>query len=114
MHELYLAESIINIVRDYAARDGFKKVNSVCLSYGRFSCIESKSLQFAFDVQAKNTLADGALLEFKILPAIVHCFSCEKDLEVKAHTGTCPSCGGNEVLLTAGTEELQILELDVD
>jgi len=114
MHELYLAESIINIVGDYASRDGFKKVNSILLSYGRLSCIESKTLQFAFDVQSKNTPAEGALLDFKILPAAIHCFSCEKDLEIGAHTGICPSCGGLEVVLTAGTEELQILELDVD
>jgi len=114
MHELYLAESIINIVSDYAARDGFKKVNSISLSYGRLSCIESKTLQFAFDVQSKNTPTEGAVLEFIILPALIHCFSCEKDLEVKAHTGTCPDCGGFEVVLVAGTEELQILELDVD
>jgi hydrogenase nickel incorporation protein HypA/HybF len=114
MHELYLAESIINIVKDYAARDGFQKVNSISLSYGRLSCIEPKSLQFGFDVQAKGTPAQGAALEFQILPAMIHCFSCEKDLEVSALSGACPSCGGNEVVLTAGTEELQILELDVD
>lgn len=114
MHELYLAESIINIVGDYAMRDGFKRVNSISLSCGLFSCIESKTLQFAFDVQAKDTPAEGAALDFKILPAAIHCFSCEKDLEVSAHTGVCPACGGLEVVLTAGTEELQILELDVD
>ena len=114
MHELYLAESIINIVKDYAVRDGFKKVNSVMLSYGRLSCIEPKSLQFGFDVQAKGTPAEGAVLDFQILPAMIHCFSCEKDLEIKNHTVVCPSCGGDEVVLTAGTEELQILELDVD
>lgn len=114
MHELYLAESIINIVGDYAVRDGFKKINAILLSYGRFSCIESKTLQFAFDVQAKNTPAEGAALRFKILPAAIHCFSCEKNLEVRAHTGVCPLCGAEDVLLTAGTEELKILELDVD
>ncbi|MGP8152959.1 MAG: hydrogenase maturation nickel metallochaperone HypA [Smithella sp.] len=114
MHELYLAESILNIVHDYAKRDGFKKVNSVVLSYGRFSCIEPKALQFAFEVQAKDTKAQGAVLEFKIMPAVIHCFSCQKDLEVKTHTGICPGCGGQEVILTAGTEELQILEMDVD
>lgn len=114
MHELYLAESIINIVKDYADRDGFAKVNGILLSYGRLACIESKTLQFAFDVQSKDTPAQGAALQFKILPAAIHCFSCQKDLEVNAHTGICPSCGGAEVVLTAGTEELQILELDVD
>jgi hydrogenase nickel incorporation protein HypA/HybF len=114
MHELYLAESILNILQDYATRDGFKKVNSISLSYGRLSCIESKTLQFAFDVQAKGTRAEGATLEFQILPAMIHCFSCEKDLEIKNHAVVCPSCGGYDVVLTAGTEELQIIELDVD
>jgi len=114
MHELYLAESILNIVHDYAQRDGFKKVNEVSLSYGRFSCIEPQALRFAFEIQAKGTEAEGAALEFKILPAVIHCFSCLKDLEIKTHTGICPGCGGQEVILTAGTEELQILEMDVD
>jgi hydrogenase nickel incorporation protein HypA/HybF len=114
MHELYLAESILNIVQDYAARQNFSKVNSISLSYGRLSCIESKTLQFAFDVQAKDTHCEGAMLEFKVLPAIVHCFSCEKDLEVETYSAICPKCGGEEVILTGGTEELQILEMDVD
>ena len=48
------------------------------------------------------------------MPAVIHCFSCQKDLEIKTHTGICPGCGGQEVILTAGTEELQILEMDVD
>jgi hydrogenase nickel incorporation protein HypA/HybF len=114
MHELYLAESILNIVGEYAARDGFKKVNNVELSYGRFSGIEPVALQFAFDVQAKGTAAEGAALEFKIMPAVIHCFSCQKDLEIQTHTGLCPGCGGEEIILAAGTEELQILEMDVD
>jgi hydrogenase nickel incorporation protein HypA/HybF len=114
MHELYLAESILNIIQEYAAEQHFQKVNSVLLSFGRLSCIEPKALQFGFDVQAGGTAADGAVLEFKILPAVIHCFSCQKDLEVKTSSGICPGCGGEEVILTAGTENLQILELDVD
>ena len=114
MHELYLAESILNIVQDYAAKQRFSKVNSISLSYGRLSCIESKSLQFAFEVQSKETLAEKASLDFKILPAVIHCFSCEKDLEVQTYSAICPNCEGEEVILVGGTEELQILEMDVD
>jgi hydrogenase nickel incorporation protein HypA/HybF len=114
MHELYLAQSILDIVQDYAAKQHFKKVNSVLLSFGRMSCIEPKSLQFAFEVQAKDTTAEKASLDFKILPAVIHCFSCEKDLEVQTYSAVCPKCGGEEVILTGGTEELQILEMDVD
>ena len=114
MHELYLAESILNIVQEYAAQQHFSKVNSISLSFGRLSCIEPKSLQFAFEVQAKDTLTEKASLEFNILPAVIHCFSCEKDLEVDTYSAVCPACGGEEVILTGGTEELQILEMDVD
>jgi len=114
MHELYLAQSILNIVQEYAARQNFSKVNSILLSFGRLSCIESKSLQFAFEVQAKNTSAENASLEFQILPAVIHCFFCAKDLEVEIYSAVCPKCGGEEVILTGGTEELRILEMDVD
>lgn len=114
MHELYLAESVLNIVQEYAAKQKFNKVNSILLSFGRLSCIEPKSLQFAFEVQARETLAGNAALQFKILPPVVHCFSCGKDLEVNVFEGTCPECKGEEVLLVGGTEELQILEMDVD
>lgn len=114
MHELYLAESVLNIVQEYAAKQKFNKVNSILLSFGRLSCIEPKSLQFAFEVQARETLAKDTSLQFKILPPVIHCFSCGKDLEVNVFEGTCPECKGEEVLLVGGTEELQILEMDVD
>ena len=114
MHELYLAESILNIVQDYATKQHFSKVNSILLSFGRLSCIGSKSLQFAIEVQAKDTFAENASLDFKILPAVIHCFSCAKDLEVESYSAICPNCGGEEVILVGGTEELRILEMDVD
>jgi hydrogenase nickel incorporation protein HypA/HybF len=114
MHELYLAESILNIVKEYAAEQHFQKVNSISLSFGRLSCIESKSLQFAFEVQAKDTLAQNAELRFKIISPVIHCFSCDKDLEVETYAAICPQCNGEEVILVGGTEELQILEMDVD
>lgn len=114
MHELYLAESILNIVQEYAAKHCCKKVNAVLLSCGSLSCIEPKALQFAFEMQAKGTIAENAVLEFKILLAAIHCFSCQKDIVVNSFTGACPNCGNWELNLSAGTEELKILEIDVD
>lgn len=114
MHELYLAESILNIVQEYAAKQQFKKVNSILLSFGRLSCIEPKSLQFAFEVQAGETVARNAALQFRILPPVIHCFSCDRDWEMDIFEGICPRCKGEEVVLVGGTEELQILEIEVD
>lgn len=114
MHELYLAKSILNIVQEYAGREKFQKVNSVILSCGSLSCIDQKSLQFAFSVQAADTPFKDAALHFKIMPSIIHCFSCGKDLELSQYEATCPLCKGEEVLLVGGTEELKLLEMDVD
>lgn len=114
MHELSLTESILEIIEDYAHDHGFKRVNSLKLSFGRLSCIDPKALEFAFQVQSRGTSADGARLEFDVQPAVIYCFSCEKDHEVDTFTATCPHCGKNDVLLTAGTEELKLVELNVD
>ncbi|OPY89695.1 MAG: hydrogenase nickel incorporation protein HybF [Syntrophaceae bacterium PtaU1.Bin231] len=114
MHELSLALSILDMVDEYAEVHRFVKVNSITLSFGRMSCIEPKSLQFAFEVESRGRLAEGATLTFEVLPAGIHCFSCGQDSETDGFAATCPRCLGEEVVLTGGTEELRVLELDVD
>ncbi len=115
MHELSLVESVLKIVNDYAAEHRFSRVNSISLSFGRLSCIEPKALQFAFEVQSRETPAEGARLDLQILPAVAHCFSCGGDSEIQeTYRAECPRCLGKDVLLTGGTEELKLLELEVE
>ncbi len=114
MHELSLTQSIMDIIEDYAQRHRFEKVNSLKLSFGRLASIEPKALSFAFNVLSKETKAEGAKMEFDILPVVIYCMSCEKEVEVGGYTAICPHCDGEEVMLTGGTEELKLVELDVD
>jgi len=114
MHELSLVSSLLEIIEDYATKEGFNRVNALRLSCGRLSCVDIQSLQFAFEVQSKETRAEGASLELDFLPIVIHCFNCEKDIEVAHFEAICPECGTAEVLLAGGTEELRLLELDVD
>jgi len=114
MHELSLVSAILNIIEDYAVREGFERVNTLRLTCGKLSSVDPQCLQFAFEVQSKETRAEGATLSLDILPAIIHCLSCEKNFEVAHFETCCPECGGQQVLLTGGTEALQLLELDVD
>jgi hydrogenase nickel incorporation protein HypA/HybF len=112
MHELSLTQSLLNIVEDYAA--DYSKVKSLKLSFGRMSSIEPRALEFAFEVSSKGTKAEGACLELSILPVVIHCFICEKDLELDTYNVVCPCCGKEEVILVGGTEELKLLEMDVE
>ena len=114
MHELSLTRNLLDIVDEYAARHGFRVVHSMKLSFGRLSCIDAESLKFSFDVLSKGTKAQGARLDLEILPAVVYCFTCEKEFELESYLSECPQCHGNDILLSAGTQELKLIEMDVD
>ena len=114
MHEMSLTASIIEIINDYAKKLSFSRVNSLTLSYGALSCIEPKSLEFAFEVLSKDTPAHGAKLLYEVKPIAVSCLACERESIVNDFPSVCKECGSSEVILTAGTEELQLLEMDVD
>ncbi len=114
MHETSLVLAILDIVEEYAAKEKFQKVNSIRLSFGRLTCIEPKSLEFAFDVQSAGTRAEGAKLNFEILPVAVHCLACEADSEMAAYSGTCPKCGADQMMIVGGREDLKIIDMEVD
>jgi hydrogenase nickel incorporation protein HypA/HybF len=114
MHEISLAVAILDIVEEYAAKDNFQKVNSIRLSFGRLTCIEPKTLAFAFEVQSGGTRAEGAKLNLEILPVSVHCLACETDSEMEAFSGSCPKCGSEQLMITGGREDLKIIDMEVD
>lgn len=114
MHELSLTRSVLDIVEDYALKHRFQRVNTLKLSFGRLSCLDPKALKFAFEAQSAGTRAEGAVLIFQVHPARMTCLTCDREVDVASWTTTCPLCHGDEVLLTGGTEELKLLEMDVD
>ncbi len=114
MHELSLVESILQIVDEYAAKEGFTRVTSLRLSCGKLSSVVPQALSFAFEVQSKGTRAEGAMLDLEVLPAAIHCLSCERDVEIDRFEAQCPVCREYEVFLVRGTEELKLIELDVE
>jgi hydrogenase nickel incorporation protein HypA/HybF len=114
MHELSLVNSLLDIVDDYARRESFSKVTSLHLSMGCMSCIDRQSLQFAFEVQTQGGIAEGAKLAMEVLPAVICCLSCGSETRQDRFDAICPRCGSAQVTLTGGTEELQLIDMDVE
>ncbi len=114
MHELSLIQSLLEMVEELGAEKGFQRVGVLRLSFGRLSCVDPQALRFAFDVEAPGTGAAGAELVFDILPGVLYCFACEEERTMTSHELQCPVCGGRQVILTGGTEELKLMELEVD
>jgi hydrogenase nickel incorporation protein HypA/HybF len=114
MHEMSLTASIMDIIFEYADNHHFTKVKALKLSFGALSCIEPKALEFAFEVLSKDTLAEGAHIEYDITPIVVSCLDCGGDSAVEEFPSLCPLCRAEDVVLKAGTEDLRIVEMEVD
>lgn len=112
MHELSIALSVLDIVRDAAAGSGLSRVTAVRLRVGRASGVQPESLRFAFDCSKAGTPAAGATLEIEEIPVGGHCDVCDGDFtQREPYVLACPLCGGAAFRLTAG-DELHVLDLE--
>lgn len=113
MHEMSLAEGVVQIIEDAAREQGFSKVKTVFLEIGWLSSVEPDAMAFCFDAVSRGTIAEGAKLEVIDVPGAGQCLSCGKTVEISAVFDPCPECGGYPVHPTAGTE-MRVRELEVD
>lgn len=113
MHEMSLAEGVLQIIEDYAKRERFTKVTAVRLEVGRLAGVEPESLRFCFDAVTRGSLAEGAQLEIIELPGRAWCFRCSKTVDVNSDPGCCPQCGSIELQVEGG-RDLRIKDLLVD
>ena len=66
MHELSLAEGVLDLIEETARREGFSRVHGVWLEIGRQSAVEPEAMRFCFDAVVRGTLAEGARLEIDV------------------------------------------------
>ena len=104
MHEMSLAEGILQIVEDTAAQQGFKRVTEVRLEIGALSGVEVEALSFCMDVVLKGSVAEGARVEMERVPGRGYCMGCGETVTIEALYDACPKCGSYQVQATGGTE----------
>jgi len=113
VHELSLAESIVRIIEDAAARDAFLRVRRVWLEVGKLSCVEPEAMRASFEAVSRDTLAEGAVLELIPIPGRGRCPACGALSPLAAREDACPECGAYGLRPVAGTE-LRLRELEVE
>ncbi len=113
MHEMSLAEGMLQVIEDHARREGFSRVTQVRLEIGRLSGVEPESLRFCFDAVTRGSLAEGADLEILLAPGRAWCFACAQAVEIAEDIAACPRCGGVELQVQGGNE-MRIKDLLVD
>ena len=104
MHEMSLAEGILQIVEDAAVDQGFNRVTEVRLEIGALSGVEVEALSFCMDMVLKGSVAEGARVEMERVPGQGFCLSCGESVTIQALFDACPLCGSYQVQATGGTE----------
>jgi hydrogenase nickel incorporation protein HypA/HybF len=108
MHEMAITESVVAAVSE---RIGPERVRRVVLEVGRLSGVVPDALRFCFEICAKDTTLDGALLEIREIAGRAHCPACDADVEIDFPVGLC-ACGSPELAIVSG-RELRIKEVEL-
>lgn len=113
MHELSIAQSVIELIESEAARHAARRIRKVRLVVGEMSAVVPEALQFCFEVASEGTVAEGAGLEIEKRPLKARCKSCGREFAVQDYTFICPSCGGYHTETISGNElYVDCIEID--
>ncbi|MBI4830291.1 MAG: hydrogenase maturation nickel metallochaperone HypA, partial [Candidatus Lindowbacteria bacterium] len=75
--------------------------------------IVPNQLSFFFQFITKDTLAEGANLDFEVVPIKAKCKPCENVFRVENYEFLCPSCKSKDVDVLEGME-LAVKEIEIE
>ncbi len=106
MHELSIAQSLLDIVLSEAQAHGVTRVVRVGVRLGAFTNLVPDSLRFCFDLIKENTVAAQAELMLTEVPSAGLCHDCGQEIDMAEPVFKCPACGSDQVEMTQGRELL--------
>lgn len=106
MHELSVTQSLIDMMLSEAEKAKADRITKVNIVVGENTGIVGDCVQFYFDILSDGTIANGAKLCFKTVPALFHCARCDLDYRVKSGSLSfkCPVCGESGTMIKKGNE----------
>ena len=128
MHELSLAQGLIEQLLDLAAEHKAERILRITVTIGPFSGIVVDSFTFGFDaLKQEKTLTIQAVLEIEVPPPFYTCLDCDQTsvLETEKQeldfglpydglsTRTCTSCGSHR-LIAKGGDELILKQIEME
>ncbi|NLG72149.1 MAG: hydrogenase maturation nickel metallochaperone HypA [Chloroflexi bacterium] len=113
MHELSVTESLLEIALRHAEPAGAKRILALHIVVGQLSSIVDASVQFYWDIVARDTIAEEAQLHFRRVPVELSCEACGHTYSPENDEFSCPACGGERFKITAG-EEFYLESIEID
>jgi hydrogenase nickel incorporation protein HypA/HybF len=112
MHELAIAQSVLEIVEAAARRHDAHRVSAIHLELGGLSCVDSQALRFCFDAVTRGTIAQSATLDIDRIAGEAWCMPCGAAVPLQSLGDACPRCGGYQMAVTRG-EEMRVKDIEI-
>lgn len=114
MHELSIAQSIVDAVEAKAAECNATRVKGVRLKIGEASGVVTDSLAFCFEMLVSpDPVLAGAQLLIDRVPHRARCPHCAEEFDIVNFVAQCPVCKEWSSEVVSGTE-LQVVEMEIE
>jgi len=113
MHELGIAESILERVKLEAARQNGARVTKVGVRIGELSGVDPDALSFGFEALVKDTPLEGLALEIDFRKRVQRCSACGREFAAEMLFSSCPDCGSAATACISG-DELDIAYIELE
>lgn len=117
MHELAIAQNILDLANEEMRKHNCKHLQSIDLQCGLLCGVDPEALQISFQILIQETAYPEAKLEIELVPAKLQCPSCDTIFLAEDRFSLyqpCPNCQeqlGHKVL---EGRELLILKIDAE
>lgn len=110
MHELSVSSAVVDTAVKHAAG---RSVTAVHVRLGTLRQVVPSSLEFFFEIVARDTVCEGATLTHEVVLGRLRCAPCALEWEVDQPAFRCPECRGCDVGVVAGNE-LEVESIEVN
>ena len=121
MHELSIAQKILETIEEEATKNGMTKVRRAKLRIGKMAAFQKEQLEFCLKTYEKDEMLEDMNFDIEEVPVELICKSCaQKFLDARfddpefahdiAHAPSlylpppCPSCSSEDVTMISGNE----------
>ncbi|MGA7161177.1 MAG: hydrogenase maturation nickel metallochaperone HypA [Bacteroidota bacterium] len=112
MHELSIAQNILEVVKEHVPTDPSRRVKSVTVKVGDGAGVVLDSLEFCFDTLIAGTQMQGTVLKIEQVPFVLQCNSCGEFSTNEREIFICSFCSGSDLKMISGNE-LQVAGIEL-
>lgn len=113
MHELSIVMSIVETATEQVRENNANSVENISLVIGKLAGVDSRALDFAWDVAVKDTVLQSALRNIISIQGRARCFNCDNEFDISQIFDPCPTCGDHLIQILQG-KELQIKSMTLN